>query len=269
MYTEMVKVIIYIDVLIFTNILIDYFILSLTQKFLHIQTKEYKMIMASVIGSLFTLFIFSPKYNAILSILIKLSCSMTMCLVAFKHKDFKSLVKHIIATYFISTVFCGAMVLIHQVFRPKNMAIIKDVIYFEVEPLFLISISSAIYIIIIFIQLLISSSVDSTLVSLKISIQGQDYSCIGKIDTGSTVVEPFSGSPVIIAESSILDNSIKEKCTRIVPYKALGNNGILNAIKADKIYIDKKAIYKNVYIGIYDGEIDKTVKAIINSQIVR
>ncbi len=261
--------VIYIDVLIFTNVLIDYFILSLTQKFLHIQTKGYKIILASVLGSLFTLFIFIPKFNNILSILIKLFCSITMCLVAFKHTDIKSIVKYISATYIISTIFCGLMSLVYQVFNPKNMAVIKDVVYFEIEPLFLIIISIAIYIIIIGLKYLFSSSADSTLVSLKINIQGHDYSCIAKVDTGSTVVEPFSGSPVIIAESSILDKNIKEKCTRIVPYKALGSDGILSAIKADNIYIDKKAIYKNVYIGIYDGEIDKTIKAIINSQIVR
>lgn len=261
--------IIYIDVLIFTNILIDYFILSLTQKFLHIQTKEYKIVLASVTGSLFALFIFSSIYNVIVSYIIKCLCAIVMCSIAFKYTDIKCFLKNIMATYVFSIIFGGVMVIFYQVFKPQKMAIIKDTVYFQVKPLFLILISIAIYLIILIIQRVLSSSVSNTIVSLKMNILGQEYSCVGKIDTGSSVVEPFSGAPVIITESSILDNSIKSKCTRIIPYKALGCDGILYALKADKISIDNKPIHKNVYIGIYNSEIDSTIKAIINSQIIR
>lgn len=91
--------------------------------------------------------------------------------------------------------------------------------------------------------------------------------CLAKIDTACSVTEPFSGSPVIIVENSVLNQKIETN--RIIPYKALGAEGVLKGFKADVINIDKKVIDKDVYIGIYDGTIDPTFKAIINHKIVR
>lgn len=90
----------------------------------------------------------------------------------------------------------------------------------------------------------------------------------GKVDTGNSVVEPFSQIPVIIVEKSVFGKN-EIPTTRIIPYKALGNHGILNGFKPDKVFISKKEIKKNIYIGIYNGNIDTNVKAIINSEIVR
>lgn len=165
-------------------------------------------------------------------------------------------------------IFCGMMILLYQVVKPKTMAIINDTVYFQIEPLVLIGISVAIYLVILIISRLFQTDISNTMVNLNMTIDDKEYSCIGKIDTGNSLTEPFSGSPVIVAEKSILGD-IKGKAARVVPYKALGNTGIVYAVKANKVVIDKKEIPKDIYIGIYDGDIDPNFKAIINHNIVR
>ncbi|MBQ6626687.1 MAG: hypothetical protein IIX27_05290, partial [Ruminococcus sp.] len=73
---------------------------------------------------------------------------------------------------------------------------------------------------------------------------------------------------VIIAEKSILKDLELSK-PRIIPYHVLGNNSMMYAVKANKVYIDNKEINKEVYIAVFDGFIDNSVKAIINSEILR
>lgn len=259
--------VIYIDVLIFTNILINYCILSLTRKYLHIKTSEFRIILSSALCSLCSLTVFLQIGN-FLSLVIKLLCSALMCLIAYKMSDIKTYIKCITTVFAISVIYCGVMIIFYQALKPKNMAIINDTVYFQIQPLTLITISIAIYIIIMCISRVISSNITNTIVDLKMQVDGNEYSCIGKIDTGSSVVEPFSRVPVIITESSVL-NGLKCKNQRIIPYKTLNNNGIMYAVKADKIYINKKPIQKQAYIGIYDGTIEPQIKAIINSELTR
>lgn len=128
-------------------------------------------------------------------------------------------------------------------------------------------ITISIYIIIILAQRLLKHDIINTIVNLQITFKDIEFKCVAKIDTACSVTEPFSGNPVIIVEKAVLNQNIETN--RIIPYKALGAQGILKGFKADKINIDKKVIDKDVYIGIYDGLIDPQFKAIINHKIVR
>lgn len=260
--------VIYVDVLIFINTIINYCILSLVHEFLKHTTSQLRLTIAAITGALSTLVIFIPIDSLILQYTIKLTVNMLMCRVAFCYSKLSYYIKQIIYTFIISVIFGGIMVLIYQTAKPANMAIINDYVYFQIEPVTLILLSIVIYIVIYAIQRTINKGNIKTLVNLDIQIKDTIYNCIGKIDTGCTVVEPFSGSPVIIIENSIVNPS-KVSTNRLVPYKALGNSGILSAIKADKVYIDKAQINKEIYICIYCGTIDNNIKAIINSEIIR
>ncbi len=259
---------IYIDVLVFTNIIINYCILSATRKFLHIKTSEFRVILGAIVGGLCVLSVFIDVKSNLLSLLIKLLITIIMCTISFKHSDIKYYLKCVSATFAFSIMFCGVMILIYQTIRPKNMAIVNDTVYFHIKPAVLIIISIIIYMVLTVLQRVLKSDITNTIVSLKMLINGNEYSCIGKIDTGSSVVEPFSGAPVIITEKKLLNNLTPEH-QRIIPYKGIDSGGIMYAVKADKVMIDKKEIQKDIYIGMYEGEIDKQIKAIINYQIIR
>lgn len=259
--------VIYIDVLIFTNMLINYCILNTAKKFLHIKTSTLRMIGASFLGALSSLVVFIPVYNGLLSYIIRFLISTLICFTAFYNNDVKLYIKSVLATFTISIIFCGVMILIYQAINPKNMAIINDTIYFQIDPVSLIIISVIIYILVILIQRIFNNEITNTIVRVKFEICEKEYECIGKIDTGCSLIEPFSNNPVIIVESSVINTMVEN--IRIIPYHALGNDGVLKGIKSSRTEIDNKAINKDVYIGIYNGTIDSNIKAIINSDILR
>lgn len=268
MQQEVLHTVIYVDVLIFTNILINYFILSAVKKFLHIKVKTIRIIFASLFGAVCSLAVFLPLFNTPVSMVIRLFVAVGMVFIGFEFKDFRAFLRNVTCTFVFSVIFCGIMILFYEIIKPSHMAIINDIVYFDISPVLLICVTLVIYLVVIIISRTVYKDDVNTTVDLKIRINNNEYECIGKIDTGNTVTEPFSGAPVIITEQSVIGDK-GFSATRLVPYKTLGNEGLMNAVKADNVEINKRVIDKEVYIGIYVGEIDKEIKAIINSKVVR
>lgn len=260
--------VIYIDVLIFLNIITNYCILCATRRFLNLDIKHSKLLLASFTGALFTLTLLLDINSLIFTLLIKIVCISFMCFIAFFKKDIYTYIKCLFTTFVFTVIFSAVSIAYYQIFKPKNMTIINNIMYIHVKPISLILISTIIYILILISKrLLLHNSLNYT-VKVKILINNAECSCIGKIDTGNSVVEPFSGAPVIIAERSLFPE-VSTSASRIIPYTVLGGSGILYGIKPQKLYIDDVEINKEVYIGIYDGKIDLSFKSIINSNILR
>lgn len=260
--------IIYLDVLLFTNLIINYCILSLTEKFLHLKTSRFKLISASLIGAISSLIVFLPTLPTALSYLIKIIIASIMCCIGFKTVNLISYFKAITCIFTITIIFCGASVLIYQNLNSDKIAIVNDIVYFQIDPILLILISILIYLFVILIQRAFKDDTSNSIVNIRLVHNNHTFCCVGKIDTGCTVVEPFSSAPVIIVERSVF-KAADISTNRIIPFKALGNSGIINAFKPDKLYISNKEIFKKVYVGIYENAIDLNIKAIINSEIIR
>lgn len=259
---------IYIDVLIFTNVIINYCILSAVKKFLHLKVKEYRIILSSIVGAICSLVVLFDNINSIVSIIIKLFVSFLITIIGFYNRNIKECIKLTMWTFAFCMIFNGVLIAVYQIIKPKNMAIINDTVYFQCNPITLIIISVCIYILILIVMKILDNDIDNFEVSLEVKCCNQTIECKAKVDTGCNVVEPFSQEPVIIIEESIFKANVTENL-RIVPYNALGSQGILKAYKAKEVYIDKKRIDKIIYIGVYNGKIDENFKAIINAQILR
>ena len=74
---------IYIDVLLVLNIYVNFFLIRSASKIMHTPVKNYRCILASVYGSLFSLLILAPEMGVLLNFLIKLAAAFTIVLAAF------------------------------------------------------------------------------------------------------------------------------------------------------------------------------------------
>lgn len=258
--------VIYIDVLVFTNSIINYCILATVKKYFHIDTKLYRIIISSFVSAFSSFVIFLPIYDAFFAVIIRIVVSTITVFITFGYKDIKTFVINIIGFFITSVIFCGGFILIYQVFRPQNMVIINDTVYFDIEPILMILITLFIYIIIVLFSKVFKDRTTNTIVNLKFYINEKEYSCIGKIDTGCNLTEPFSGSPVIITDKTVIKDDLE--FTRIIPYNTIDNSSYLNAVKADKVIIDNKETQKEIYIAVSNKPL-KMYQAIINSQITR
>ena len=259
--------VIYIDILLFVNAIINYVILMTAEKLLKRDVRLYRMILGAVIGAVFSLTIFISSDSRILLWILRIVTTGIITLIVFGWKTSLEFLRSYLCNTIVSVIYCGAYILFYQIFKPPSMVIVNDILYLQVNPIWLTALTAIIYVIVLVIYKIFSERMKSTVVMLKFAINGKDYSCVGKVDTGSNLREPFSSAPVIIVDTTVFDTA-REEMIRIVPYSTVNGSSYLSAVKADAVHIDKKPIGETVYIAT--GHIQNpSYQAIINSEIIR
>lgn len=226
-----------------------------------------RLIGASFAGSLFSLLIFIDISGFVFLLIVRIITSLLITVIAFPFINRKEFIKTALAIIGVGTIYSGFFVLIYQLFKPPNMIIINDILYFEFNPLIMLGCTALIYLVITLFGKLFRERMKSTVVSLEFVVDQQAYSCPAKIDTGCNLTEPFSAAPVIIVDSAVFqigDRSAK----RVIPYSTVGGSSLLYAVKAEGVRIDHSEIDKEIYIA--STRISNVhFQAIINSEIVR
>lgn len=259
--------VVYVDILLFTNTIINYIILAAAEKLMKLSTRTLRMICASLLGSVFSLLILADIRSVLFSLAVKVVSTLAITAVGFRFSSMRELLKHSLMVFCVSVIFSGLMTAIYQLFRPPNMLIINDIVYFEFDPIIMLAVTAAIYFAVYLAERLLRERIRSSVVRLSFSAGGEEYRTVGKIDTGCSLTEPFSGAPVIIIDSRVYQTQMTES-TRVIPYTALSGSSVLFGNKADAVTIDGKEIHKDIYIASSDIQ-SSAYSAIINPDIIR
>ncbi len=258
----MIKPVIYVDILLCVNLIINYFILLATSRIMHLQTKRLRIFFGALLGATYSFYIFIPQANVIISYLVKFIMSCTIIPIAFKVNSCKLFFKLTACFYLMSFAFCGVIFLIWLFISPHHMMVQNSIVYFNISPIIFIMSTLISYIIIRLANKLSGREMPKeifceVIVESKKNIQRFR----AKIDTGNNLIEPFSGDPVIVTEKKYILNFLKENPhIRLVPFNCVSNSGLLQAFKPDKttVIINKKALNKNAYIAFTEDCISST-----------
>lgn len=265
-----IKRVVYIDILLCLNLIINYFIIISVGKFLHRKKSRTRFILGALVGSLCSLIILLPPVNGFLNFLIKLLVSSMICLISFKFGGIKEFVKNTAAFYLISFLFCGVMLAFWFTFTPKVMVINNSTVYFNISPLYLIISSLITYFIVGLICRITGRKKPEKLYYNIIIERCAKRICVkGKLDTGCSLVEPFSGSPVIVCDEKSIKDIVPEnvleyeKCLtytgytdkiRVIPFGTISGTGLMPCFKPDRIFIDDNLCLNEIYIAVADKD---------------
>lgn len=286
---------IYIDILICINMIINYFTLLSTSKFLRFPIKRKMLILGSIIGSIYSLYIFITNVNIILSLLIKLIMSASIIFISFGKLSRKNFIKSAFCFYLMNFSFAGIMFFLWCFIHPRGLFINNSIVYFDISPIILIIATIICYIVIDIINKITEKhDINNLIYNVEISINGKIKILRAKVDTGNTLVEPFSNIPVAVVEykyikgiipenardffenkcyaynTSCLPDNWKHKC-RIIPFKVISSEGVLPSFKPDsfRVMIKNNYIKKDIYIAVSSSQnITGNFEMLINSQII-
>lgn len=279
---------IYVDVLICVNFFVNYFILLCVKKFLSLNTKNLRLIVSSAAASFFSLLIFLPPLPFPASFLLKTLCSVATVLITFGYKGRRCFFRQLAMFLLTNVGFCGIIMLVSGLSVNNITVVNNDWIYLNISPALFLVMTLVCYVVFRAVQLLTKNQTGKELLHrIKVKKGGGSWEFFGKTDTGCSLYEPFSGSPVIIADAQVFEKSdtaggssgkSQEKAPsfddentvfRIIPYETLSGDGFLKAFKADEVYIDGKRSEKEIYIAISKGKLrDKdTAMALLNHDI--
>ncbi len=265
------KQVIYIDVLICVNLVINYFLILATSKFLYLKLKRLRLILGEVLGAVYSLYILLPDYSVFVSLIIRLFMAVTIMGAVFGFKNFKILAKSVAYFFVVSFLFSGIMFGMWYVFRPKGMAINNGVVYFNISPSLLIASSLVAYTVIEVTNRVLEKKENKNLIcSVLVKVGERQVNFMAKVDTCNSLREPFSNLPVIVASEEVLrpvlpqnfqaiikENEVQNLENfkiRFIPFQTVSGEGLLPAFKPDIVKI-KNDFEKEAYIAVCSKEV--------------
>ena len=261
---------VYVDILIVVNVLIDLLLLLCTARLLHVRVKPLRLLLGALSGGALSLTALLPPLSPLLNIPLDILGAALLVLIAFGKTDIRRFFMRTAALFSVSFSFCGAMLFICTLFRPKGVEVYNDVVYFNISPFVLIILTLLCYYTLRLLKRFTKGSEGKRVCTVRLRNGNAEVCFPALVDTGCQVREPFSGEFVIIAERRCLQQlSLPEQPTRVIPFNSLGGSGILTGKKAEQITIDGKELTTDIYIGICENVLQGDIQAIVPYEILK
>lgn len=280
---------IYVDILISVNLIVNYFLLLATARFLYIKYSKFRIFLGSILGAAFSLYIFFPELNFLLTNLIKFLMALAIILASFPIVSFSKFVKTVLCFFLINFSFSGIIFAIWLAFSPRGIIVNNNVVYFGISPIVLVISTVIAYTIFKAINIISGKYIQrKNFFKIGLAFLGKDAEFTAKIDTGNTLKETFSGLPVVIVKKSDFEKYYGNfmlkinkflNCSnlnldvkfRLIPYKTILGDGVLPAFKPDYVYFieENKKVKKNAYVAVSENFVENSeFDALINCELL-
>lgn len=275
--------IVYADVLIFLNTLVDYFLLLATAKLTGEKTKTLRVVLAAFLGGISSLYIFLPRQKIIVEFIYKVTVAFLLSWVCFGVKSVKKFIKNT-GVFFLATCgYAGMMFALWAIFKPYGMVINNSVVYLSVSPTILVVFSIGGYIVFTLLwQIFKRSSPEACRHEITVFANDKQICLKAIADTGNSLEDVFGKSEVIIAdEKQVLklfgtlevENSPElARRYRLLPCSTVSGNDTLKGFRCDSAQIkqgNKNTFIQSPVLAISKTSFDDDYNAIINPKILR
>ncbi|MGF7058818.1 sigma-E processing peptidase SpoIIGA [Brassicibacter mesophilus] len=293
---------IYAEYLLLENIVINYIILYVTKRFTRTKTHNFRLLLASIIGALYTLVVFFPSLRFMTRFIVKISISILIIIVAFNPAKLRKFIKLFATFYVVAFVFAGAALALFyltdvETYVGSGIFYIKN---FPIKLLIFAVVMSSILIKLTWGYIQTKMNKSKNYIPITINLNNRKADIVALLDTGNSLKDPISQTPVIIVQFSAIKDLLPERIQtifikykennldvvsavmsetssefkfRLIPYKSLGkDNGMLLGFKPDSIIIkadDDKSI-SDIVIGIYNNNLssDDEYTALLHPEIL-
>ncbi|MGH4137181.1 sigma-E processing peptidase SpoIIGA [Clostridium sp.] len=253
--------IVYVDVLILVNFIVNLFILHVTVQTLRKRVKLMWLCLSSFLGSLYVLTVVYPKLKYLTYTPFKILVVVTMILIVFREKNILFNIKASLI-YLLYSILLAGMCMFIQISNSKDVSFNVIIINFPYEKL-LLSVM-IIYILIYRIMIFVGDRKKISTLIYTVDIINKNYKKTIRafLDTGNELREPATNLPVLIVERNMLSEIMLEKNnTYQIPYTVVnGTAGRLTGFKPEyiNIHVDKKTIEtRDVIIAFCEYKLSK------------
>lgn len=249
--------VIFIDLILLENLIVNYFLLFITAQTLSIKINYKRILITSVCAALYTLVIFIDELKFLTTIPVTLLIALLIVYSAFGKNKFFFILKATLIYLGYTFVVAGIIVYMEN----------KNIYRLEIENFHARKLFLALMIIYIIgyrvVTYLISlQKVKSYTYNIEIFIKEEKINIKALLDTGNELKEPITNLPVIIVEKEALASIDSKRYEKMyIPFKAVnGQTNFLYGFKPDKIkinYDDDNFQFKNAIIGICDTKLSE------------
>lgn len=116
---------VYIDIIFLENLFMNYIILFATGIILKLQMKSLRILISSIIGSIYAIIVYTSTMEIYSNIILKILLSIAMVYVAFNSRNVKQCLKQLIIFYLTSFTFGGVAFALLYFVKPENILMEK------------------------------------------------------------------------------------------------------------------------------------------------
>lgn len=267
--------VVYADILILVNFIVDYFLLGISSHFLHKKPRLWRLLSGAFAGGLFSLYIFLPQTNFLFEITVHILMCGIMCFITFGAYGAKDFFRCAAVLFAVNFAYSGAMIAVWYIFKPYGMVINNSVIYFNISPLFLILFSVIGYFCVLLLRRLLENTFpQNTKCEVTIYLADKKLYLCGIADTGNSLRDVFGISQIFITEETIVDAILGEEKQnptrfRAIPCGTVTGEKLLDGYRIDKAEINynkRKFEFKNPVLAVSHAPLDDC-QIIVNPEI--
>lgn len=233
--------VVYLDVLVIENIIINTFLLYITSQTLLKKTNFKWIVLSGSLGGVYASFMVFPRLRLFTSMLFKIAAAAFMIFIAFRNKKIMFIIKATVVLILYSMTLAGVCVFIEFYKNDNtNFSVILENVPYEYILISIMVLYMFISRIIIFIK--DRREVFNLIYKVEIGTSNSKNYVRAFFDTGNELREPVTNLPVMIVERASLKNvKINEKLKYYIQYRVVdGKVGKLEAFKP--VYVK---IYRN------------------------
>lgn len=189
--------VIYLDIIFFENLCMNYIILYATGLIRKNNMKQIRLILSSAIGSIYAIIIYLKLANLASNILMKFLLSISMTWIAFNSNNYKALIKDILIFYIVSFVFGGCSFAMIYFINPSKVKINNGVLV-GLYPIKVTLVAGIIAFIGTQIAFKITKnklSSSDMICTIKIFLDNKNVKVKALIDSGNMLKEPITRVP--------------------------------------------------------------------------
>ncbi len=261
--------VIYLDVLIVLNWFIDYLLLSLTARLLHLPTRRFRVVLGAALGGIAACQILLTVPTA-LSLLLHLLGAVLMIRIAFVWHGLKRYIRQVVTLFCVSALLSGLVTALWYLTGSETVLTRNGVIYCDISPLTLTVLALVSYAVIRLYERLTRKRAPAALDYTVTVSDGCGFcECRALYDTGLHLREPFSGIPVILVHREALmpylplplGEALRSAegggavCItprlRMIPYRTVSGNGLLPAFVPAAVTVKRNGEPPRDITGVY------------------
>lgn len=249
----MMVIIMYLDLIIIFNLFMNINVIYITSLALKRVIKFKYLIIAALLGIIPTL-IYLINNIFIVNTLIFIIFSFIMSIIAFHYKNIIYTIKNIIYMYFVSILLGGSLYLFNLNVNNQLLNILILIM--------LVVIFNRIY-----SKLLLNlKDNNSNYYNVSIYYKDEIISCIGFLDTGNKIIDPYRGYPVILLNNKLLKQPIDKYI--LVPFNTVNGSSLLKCFRPDNIYINNSICKNKCLIALVGKKLLCDYDLILNSKLL-
>lgn len=260
---------VYADVLVVVNLFVNYALLLCSSLILRNRISNLRLLAGAAIGSVYGLVIFLPEIPIYFELPMRLAVSAAIVLASFGYRNFRRFLRCFLTFFAVTFAFGGIMLVIWVTVAPVGMIYNNGTVYFDIS-LSVLAVSTVICFAIVSLisKLTARKAPINSVYTLSVTNGERNISGVALCDTGNSLVESFSGYPVIIGEYDtligIMPKSVIDyyenpsECSdasnlRLIVCKTVSDVGILPSFRPTNVEITslgRKIKTNEVYIAV-------------------